>query len=86
MDTEKLNKWVSLLANIGVLAGIVFLGLEIRQSNRIAMASAELSIRDHYFAHNQMVVTDDRVAELLPRRFLHAECHMRHGVFHARAL
>ena len=26
-----------------------------------------MSIRDHYLVHNQMVVTDDRVAELLVR-------------------
>ena len=67
MDTEQLNKWLSFLANIGVLAGILFLALEIRQSNRIALATAEMSIRDHYLVHNQMVVTDDRVAELLVR-------------------
>ena len=65
MDTDNLNKWGSLLANVGVLAGIVFLALEIRQSNRIAMATAEMSIRDHYFTQNQIVLTDDRVTELL---------------------
>jgi len=64
VDTDNVNKWVSLLANFGVLAGIVFLALEIQQSNKIAMATAEMSIRDHYFENNQMVVVEDRVAEL----------------------
>ena len=36
MDIEKLNRWLALGANIGVLAGIVFLALEINQSSRIA--------------------------------------------------
>ena len=67
MNTEHVNKWVTILANIGVLAGIAFLVLEIRLSNRIAVAEAELSIRDHYFAHNELVLTNDQVAELLVR-------------------
>ena len=33
MDTGKLNTWLSLSANIGVLVGIVFLAIEIRQNN-----------------------------------------------------
>ena len=38
MNLEKLNTWLSLLANIGVLAGIVFLAIEISQSNRQAQS------------------------------------------------
>ena len=33
MDFDKLNRWVTLAANIGVVAGIIFLGIEMRQSN-----------------------------------------------------
>ncbi len=36
MNLDKINRWLSLSANIGVLIGIGFLSLEIRQSNRIA--------------------------------------------------
>jgi len=41
MQIEKLNPWLSFLGNVGVLAGIIFLILEIQQTNRIA--EAELS-------------------------------------------
>ena len=30
MNTEKINQWLTLSANIGVVAGIVFLGYELR--------------------------------------------------------
>ena len=40
MDTDKLNKWFSLIANIGVLAGIVFLAVELQQNNEILEAQA----------------------------------------------
>ena len=43
MDFDRLNKWLTLLANLGVVIGIIFLALEIRSntaSNRIAIQSA----------------------------------------------
>jgi len=33
MDFDKVNRWVTLAANIGVVAGIFFLGTEMRQGN-----------------------------------------------------
>ena len=42
---KKLNQWLSLFANLGVLAGIVFLAIELKQNTRatIAIASTELT-------------------------------------------
>ena len=43
MNFEKINQWLSLLANIGVVIGIIFLALEIRTNtatNRIAIRSS----------------------------------------------
>ena len=36
MDSDRLNKWLSLAANFGVLAGIIFLAVEIRQNSDLA--------------------------------------------------
>ena len=38
---------VGLLANIGVIAGIVFLAVEIRQNNRLLAAQARYSLRQY---------------------------------------
>jgi hypothetical protein len=38
MNTDSLNKWLTLTANIGVLAGILFLGFELRQNNELLTA------------------------------------------------
>ena len=40
MDTDRLNRWLTLGANIGVLAGLLLLVAEIRQTNAIAKAEA----------------------------------------------
>ena len=37
---DSLNKWLTLISNVAVVAGIVFLGLEINQANELAQANA----------------------------------------------
>ncbi len=32
MDSDRLNRWLTLGANLGVLVGIIFLAVEIRQT------------------------------------------------------
>ena len=65
MHIERIDKWFTLLANLGVLIGIVFLVVEVRQSNRIAVATTEISVRDQYRSHNELVLANDAIAELL---------------------
>lgn len=67
MNLDQLNKWLTLAANFGVLAGIIFLGLEIRQSNRIAIATTEASVRAIYAEFNQSIYSNPQIAELLRR-------------------
>ena len=38
MDTDKLNRWLTLIANIGVLTGIILLLVELNQTQEIARA------------------------------------------------
>ena len=40
MNKADVAHWLSILANIGVIAGIVFLGIEIRQTNRAVTGAA----------------------------------------------
>ena len=35
MNIDNVNKWLTLLANFGVVAGIIFLGIEVRQNQVI---------------------------------------------------
>lgn len=40
MNTQKLNQWLTLAANIGVILGIAFLAVELNQANTIAQGEA----------------------------------------------
>ena len=46
MDASTINQWLTLAANFGVLAGIIFLAIEVRQNSR-NLAS---QVRATYFA------------------------------------
>jgi hypothetical protein len=67
LDTDRLNRWLSLIANVGVIVGIIFLAVEIQQSNRIAIAAAEIDIRNGLAAGNQGKYLDDEFAEIIAK-------------------
>ncbi len=46
MDTDKLNSWLALAANLGVLVGIVFVVIEVRQNSEITRAQMTQSRAD----------------------------------------
>ena len=40
MDVDKMNRWLTLVANVGVVGGLIFLGVEIQQNTNAVRASA----------------------------------------------
>ena len=44
MDFDRLNKWLTLVANFGVVAGIFFLAIEVRQNQEILEFDQQLAI------------------------------------------
>ena len=57
MDLEKFNKWMTLIANLGVVIGIIFLIIEIQQNTAVTRSAAEMEFT------NMGVDTFMRVAE-----------------------
>ncbi len=67
MDRDRLNWWLTLLANLGVLGGIVFLGFEIRQNTSQLRADASYSITASVNELNAGLYGDSELAELVLR-------------------
>ena len=61
------RNFVEAMGLIAVVASLVFVALEIRQSNRIALVETELGIREVYNQLNQSVYTNKDVSELLAK-------------------
>ena len=50
MDTEKVNRWLTLGANLGVLAGIMLVAFEINQANLTTRAEMISGFQDRWIA------------------------------------
>ncbi len=61
MNLDKVNQRLALLANIGVLLGIVFLAIEIRNSSDAVTAQIQDSIADGFIALNMAIINDPQV-------------------------
>ena len=66
-NRESLNWWMTLLANTGVLGGLVFVGLEIQQNTSQLRTEASYSITESVNAMNAAVYGDPVLAELVMR-------------------
>ena len=74
MNADRVNRWLTLGANIGVLIGLIILALEIQQANRIAITSTELTVREAWGSVNETIYTNPQTSALLAKaRFADAE-------------
>jgi len=61
MNLDIVNRWLTLLANIGVLLGIVFLAIEMRNSSDAITAQVRDSIADGFITLNMATINDPQV-------------------------
>jgi hypothetical protein len=61
---DRTNQWLTLVANVGVIAGLLFLGYEIRQNTNIAKASAYRENIQDIAAWRELTITDPELARL----------------------
>lgn len=69
MKKHQLNEWLSLTANIAVVAGIIFLAVEIRQNNELLRSEA----RYHLLTNIVEAVTDSYTNETVMSAWLKVE-------------
>ena len=73
MKLEKFDKWAGIVANVGVLLGLVFLGFEIRAntaSNRIALTT---QFSTNFVQMNGDVATNRELAVVIQKAFANIE-------------
>ena len=64
MKVKAVNEWLSLVANLGVLLGIVVLIFELNQNTRITQITAYQDVVENITNLNSMILTDPDVARL----------------------
>ena len=59
MDNDRLNRWLTLGANFGVIAGILLLAYELRQNNALVVAEAR---------YNRLIVNTENYGRMAENR------------------
>ena len=67
MEFRHFNRWLSAIANVGVLAGLVVLIFELKQNNELTMAQIEQIRSDTLLQWRQEWVLNDHIAPLLTK-------------------
>jgi len=67
MNFDKLNRWLTLFANLGVLVGIFFLLMELNQSNRIAARDARAELTSQQHAVEMTFLENSEVASVMSK-------------------
>jgi len=65
MNIEKINHWITLAANLGVVAGVVFLALEIQQNNELLVQDSRYSMLENQKDWKFFLNGDPEIAKLI---------------------
>ncbi|MGK0223850.1 MAG: hypothetical protein ACI9ON_003097 [Limisphaerales bacterium] len=65
MDSTKLSEWTSIITNLAVVAGLVFLGFEFQQNKEMIAVERSAFTQDQINSVVEMVVQDPTLVELM---------------------
>ncbi|PCI77450.1 MAG: hypothetical protein COB20_08045 [SAR86 cluster bacterium] len=65
MDIEKFTHWLTLVANFGVIAGVVFLAYELQQNNELLVQESRYSMLQNQKDWTQFINGSEEVSNLL---------------------
>ena len=68
MDIDRSNRWITLIANLAVVAGIVFLAYELRQNNKLLEAQARATQSANRLTHNDRLLAPENAALIVKAR------------------
>jgi len=67
VKTKKIKLWITLIANLGVVGGLVFVGFEVQQNTTQIRAEASYSINEALSNLNSAIYNDPVFADIVVR-------------------
>jgi len=64
---ERLNQWLTLVANLGVVAGLIFLTLEVRTNTEANLIAVDQTVSENWMELNGQLAQDRELAELITK-------------------
>ena len=65
MNMDKLNQWLMLGANLGVILGIIFLALEVQQNNNLIATQNRFNAQQQFNEYTSVIVTTPDLSALM---------------------
>jgi len=65
MNSESLSRWLAIGANLGVIAGIAFLALEIQQNNEMLEAQVRSERTTNRLAPSELLLNNPHLAQAM---------------------
>ena len=73
MNTERVDRWLSLAANIGVIIGFVLLAYEVNQSTKVAIGAVSQGLTEQSLDFFSLKIDGDTVAKATYKQSLGEE-------------
>lgn len=67
MDTNKLNKWLSLVANVGVLLGLILVAFELQQNSELMRVQINQARADAAMVSNEHSFNSDYIPRIIAK-------------------
>jgi hypothetical protein len=67
LESDRINSWLALAANAGVIAGIVFLAIELRQNNELLTLEANYAQINMERGRRSRIIENEGFADLIDR-------------------
>lgn len=67
MTSDRLNWFLTVAANVGVVVGLGFLGIELRQNTLSTQASVHIDLLSYGREHSELLLSDDALAAMVLR-------------------
>ena len=64
MAPDQITRWLTFTSNIAVLVGLVFVGIEVRNSSRAVAVQSANAVSDGFNQFNYLVASDAEVARI----------------------
>ena len=86
MKKIELGQAIGIIANLGVIAGIIFLGVELRQNNAFLQAQAGYALSQNRANNNELLKSSPQFAALLVKlergeQLTREEQYQEHGIY-----
>ena len=73
MNKIELNDLLQVLGMVGLIASLIFVGLELRQSQQVARITAYQALTEQIHDINSLLVTDSEISDIVTRALQNQE-------------